>query len=429
MLTSLDLSGSLTAPDGHQSRGSVVAACQHLSAGKWPELAAIKLADNNLNGRNVKDLFRKPWPALTCLDLSWNMASSVIDGLAKADLQHLQSLTLRHCFMSAFHVAAPALFPALSGVVYWPHLARLDLSYASISMEHIRLLSEHSWPLLAYLAVSGNQLTPGYIAYLVQGRWPHLAELKIGGNDMSHVSWLEQAEWTSLRHLDLGDGVQGTFQNMVWPVPTHALLQKFGTQLDSLRIPCVVSGAADNMRSVWSWPLQTFLALQATADASVLKVLAEGCWPIKVLQLDAGWQLDIVPAMLQLVACKWALLEQVSLSCLRSDLADDSIQIAGLLASCDWPLLWKLDLSGNVLTDTFIGHLVHGKWPCLQELDLSRNDLQEEGVKHLVQGQWPMLSQLWLRDNAFCQHSIDMESLLQVFGSMWPTIFLDNLDW
>lgn len=98
------------------------------------------------------------------------MATSVIDGLAKADLQHLQSLNLKHCFVSAFHATAPALLSALLGGVYWPHLVWLDLSYASISVEDIRLLSEHSWPLLAYLAVSENQLRPGYIAHLVHGQ-------------------------------------------------------------------------------------------------------------------------------------------------------------------------------------------------------------------------------------------------------------------
>lgn len=209
---------------------------------------------------------------------------------------------------------------------------------------------------------------------------------------MSDVSRLEQAEWTSLRNLDLGDGVQGTLdKNLVCPLATQGLLHKFGAQLNSVRIACVVSGATDMLPVVGDWPLQTFLALQAAADASVLERLAEGCWPVKVLQLLAPSQVDLVSAMLQLVACNWAVIEQVSLSSLEADLAGDATQIAELLASCDWPLLWKLDLYDNGLTDTFIGPLVHGKWPRLQELDLSENDLQEEGVRHLLQGQWPML--------------------------------------
>ena len=177
VLTSLDLSGSFTTPDGHRSRSSVMAACKHLVAGKWSRLAVIKLADNDLNGRNVKDLFRKPWPALTSLDLSGNFASSVIDGLATADLKHLQMLNLSRCCVSAFHATAPALFSALFSVVHWPHLVWLDLSYAPIAVENIRLLSECSWPMLAYLALTHNRLEPGYTAYLARGRWPQLAEL------------------------------------------------------------------------------------------------------------------------------------------------------------------------------------------------------------------------------------------------------------
>ena len=303
---------------------------------------------------------------------------------------------------------------------------RLHLRNARTYVRNIWLLFEQNWPFLAYLDLSHIGLHAGYMAYLVQGQWPQLAVLKLGSNDMTAASRLEQAQWPLLRHLDLGDCVRGV-RYMVPSPASQTLLQKFGLQLDSLRIPCVVPTATEVILPVKNWPLHTFLTVAAKADPRILARLAEGCWPLKALHLAATWLNDLETAMSQLLLCRWNNMEQVTLSIRQSHLQENQAKLGYLLASCNWPLLWRLDLSSSFLTDTFIVPLVDGNWPCLQELDLGINQLEEAGVKLLVEGQWPVLRQLKLNDNTFTYDypEASMRALSLLFWSKWPTVVLD----
>ncbi|KAL3153188.1 hypothetical protein ABBQ38_011939 [Trebouxia sp. C0009 RCD-2024] len=200
VLTSLDLTGSFGPPDKFVNLKSVMKACRYFAAGNWPQLAVMELADNTLNSRNVKDLFCKPCPglktlpglALTSLNLSCTMDPSVVEGLAKVDLQHLQVLNLSRCNLGthASYIGSRGgedILDALALAVQrpyvlascdWPLLRKLDLSQNSLKDRFIGHLVHGNWPCLQELDMCDNELHEEGVKHLVKGKWPFLRQLK-----------------------------------------------------------------------------------------------------------------------------------------------------------------------------------------------------------------------------------------------------------
>ncbi|KAL3135549.1 hypothetical protein ABBQ38_006027 [Trebouxia sp. C0009 RCD-2024] len=158
VLTSLDLTSSFGSSDHSVNLKSVMKACRYFAAGNWPQLAIVELAYNTLNGRNVRDLFCKPCRdlktlpglAITSLNLSCNRNPSVVEGLAKADLQHLQVLNLSRC-------------------------NELDLCDNGLQEEGVKHLVKGQWPFLMQLKVNFsfvNHVNTEALSQVLRSKWP-----------------------------------------------------------------------------------------------------------------------------------------------------------------------------------------------------------------------------------------------------------------
>ena len=301
----------------------------------------------------------------------------------------------------------------------WPHLTKLKVGKCCLGVSDFQGLVRGDWPLLASLDVGNNILEHTYLRSLAQGHWPELLELRLAYNDSSAAEELHQANWKTLRVLDLGDSHCTALEAV------HAVLRMFRKSLQTLYVCCELHTAAAAQQQ--SWPCKASLRLDIIASAAILQRLAHGHWPIRWLGLRC---LDNAsPAIAQLLQISLTRMESLALSGVDIGLYIGNPTFR--FQDGNWPALQLLDLASCGLQDDFMVQLTSGQWPLLKVLDLSPNFLSLQGVTQLFAGHWPTLSRLDLQYNDFDIASESCDSILKQHKSFvksikvkWPDVQL-----
>ena len=99
------------------------------------------------------------------------------------------------------------------------------------------------------------------------------------------------------------------------------------------------------------------------------------------------------------------------------------VTAAGHLIKGKWPLLRRLDLSGNQLKTTAIAKLAKAKWPLLERLELSAYPMEPEALAYIVRANWSLKV---LNLSSTCQNG-GLVSVL-VMGN-WPLLEVLQLNY
>jgi hypothetical protein len=379
-----------------------------VAQGSWHSLQELKIFSNHLELQDMQHLARSTLPQLTHLELdSCSVGPGMCKALVNGQWPHLAVLNIRGNLLKPADLQdlAQGLLPSLASLnldhnrigvqssmtgwdlCNWPHLTELTVSQCSLGVSDIQGLVRCHWPLLAHLNVSYNSLEYTYLRSLAQGHWPELLELRLAYNDNSAAEDLHQADWKSLRMLDLGASHCTPLEAV------HAVLQVFRESLQTLNVCCEMHSVTAAVAQQQSWPCKTSLRLDITASAAILQSLAHEHWPIRWLSLQCLH--NNTSAIAQLFQISLTRMESLSL-CGHVNVGNPACRFQ----DGNWPALQHLDLACG-LQDDFMVQLTNGQWPLLETLDLSSNYLSLQGVAQLVAGHGPNLSLLDLQCNDF----------------------------
>ncbi len=389
---------------------------QHLAGSTLPQLTRLGLGFCGVGPEMCKALVNGHWPHLAVLNLRGNL-------LGPADVQdhaqgHLPSLASLNLGNNTVGMQSSSICWELCK---WPHLTKLKVCKCRLGVSDIQGLVRGHWPLLACLDVRNNSLEHTYLRSLAQGHWPELLELRLANNDNSAAEELHQANWKTLRMLDLGASHCTPLEAV------HAVLRVFRESLHTLNVCCEMLSVTAAAAQQQSWPCKTSLRLDTIASAAILQSLAHGHWPVRWLSLRC--LNNSPPAIAQLLQISLTRMESLSLDGLDIGLYNGNTTFR--FQDGNWPALQHLNLACCGLQDDFMVQLTSGQWPLLEVLDLSTNSLSSQGVTQLVAGHWPNLSLLDLRYNDFdiafelCDSVLqEHESFVKSIKVKWPAVQL-----
>lgn len=419
---------------------------QQLACTNWPLLHDLNLRGSRLTRAVIPILVKSNWSLQALyfgldveLDVDEDLGVESCKQIAEAQWVCLRRLHLIQCYPDDDGLS-------MLLTANWYNLQHMCLDDNYLEASSIVLLSEGCWPYLTSLSLRDNYITSAGMTALVKGAWPLLEALDVEYNDIGAPGCvaLSKSTWQNLNFLNISQnplGNTGVEQLMKanWPLLTSLCIQAVGlvedcrilakslwSELTRLHVgqselalefaedaPCLerldlsenlVKSIGIHLMGYQGWGSLKRLCLNGTrgvyADERPPTAV---CSRLKCLDLSACVLTDVHgeghPSLLgveNLLGACWPMIQFLKLA----DCALNEVSIEHLVSvGCNWPLLTKLDLSGNKLDLTAISYLVTDDWPLLQALDLSDNRLDEVAIHILIEAHpWPLLEELCLDD-------------------------------
>ncbi|DBA75801.1 TPA: hypothetical protein ACH3X1_010208 [Trebouxia sp. C0004] len=281
----------LALADINISTGPSLGVMQQLVRGDWPQLESLSLQNMQQDGECVSVLVTGNWRGLTCLDMGENhIASADFSELAKAGWQ-LKSLCLREAYFGGFVASMITAASGLTGLVAckWAQLLEVNLSDCSLECSAFATLVAASWPALLRIDISCNYVGAKGLKTLLQAKWPLLESLRMSrcALDIEAVRHLVQGNLPCLTALDISDNgfhrLDVIRQLVLGKWPLLNILDISVNDFEPLRWSTI--GVANDQvveRNVWRFD-----------DGGILRFsgqFAHGRWPkLAVLDLDSWY--------------------------------------------------------------------------------------------------------------------------------------------
>ena len=161
------------------SSGPGFGVVQQLVRGDWPQLESLTLQNIHSDREGVSVLVMGNWRGLTCLDTGENnILSANVSKLAKGGWQ-LKSLWLRQSYFGGFAASMITAASGLTGLVAckWAQLQEVNLSDCSLTCSAMPTLVEANW--LLRIDTSCNASVAKGLKTLLQAKRPLLESLRM----------------------------------------------------------------------------------------------------------------------------------------------------------------------------------------------------------------------------------------------------------